>query len=141
MNRRLTPKQERFCLAYVETGNASEAYRQAYPKAVNWKPETVHKRASELLSNRVVVGRAEQLQEAARKRHAVTVDSLTEDARQAIALAMRTEQPSAIVSALQLIAKLHGLGVEKREVLNRLELSEDTAGALEEIARRTDGLD
>ncbi|SQE31532.1 Terminase small subunit [Mannheimia haemolytica] len=26
----LTPKQEAFCLAYIETGNASEAYRQAY---------------------------------------------------------------------------------------------------------------
>lgn len=27
---RLTPKQEKFCLVYLETGNASEAYRQAY---------------------------------------------------------------------------------------------------------------
>ncbi len=26
----LTPKQEKFCLAYLETGNASDAYRQAY---------------------------------------------------------------------------------------------------------------
>ena len=25
----LTPKQERFCQAYIETGNASEAYRLA----------------------------------------------------------------------------------------------------------------
>ena len=26
----LTQKQENFCLAYIETGNASEAYRKAY---------------------------------------------------------------------------------------------------------------
>ena len=33
---RLTPKQEAFCRAYVETGNASEAYRQAYPTSLTW---------------------------------------------------------------------------------------------------------
>ena len=27
---KLTPKQEAFILAYLETGNASEAYRRAY---------------------------------------------------------------------------------------------------------------
>lgn len=37
----LTPKQETFCLAYIETGNASEAYRQAYD-AENMKPDTVN---------------------------------------------------------------------------------------------------
>jgi len=31
----LTPKQEAFALAYVETGNASEAYHRAYPPAKN----------------------------------------------------------------------------------------------------------
>ena len=35
----LTPKQEAFCLAYMETGNASEAYRRAYD-ADNMKPAT-----------------------------------------------------------------------------------------------------
>ena len=29
----LTQKQENFCLAYIETGNASEAYRKAYNAA------------------------------------------------------------------------------------------------------------
>ncbi|EPZ98572.1 terminase small subunit, partial [Glaesserella parasuis] len=28
--RGLTPKQEKFCQLYIELGNASEAYRQAY---------------------------------------------------------------------------------------------------------------
>ena len=27
---KLTPKQEKFCQVFIETGNASEAYRQAY---------------------------------------------------------------------------------------------------------------
>ena len=60
----LTPKQEKFCLVYLETGNASEAYRQAYD-AQSMKPETVNKRASELLDNGVIAGRLEALTEQA----------------------------------------------------------------------------
>lgn len=56
----LTPKQEAFCMAYLETGNASEAYRRAY-NAQNMKPETVNKRASELLANGVIAGRLARL--------------------------------------------------------------------------------
>ena len=41
MAKKLTPKQESFCLAYIETGNASEAYRQAYDVGPKTKPETV----------------------------------------------------------------------------------------------------
>ena len=46
----LTPKQEAFARAYVETGNASEAYRRAYD-ADNMKPEVVKVKACELLKN------------------------------------------------------------------------------------------
>jgi phage terminase small subunit len=41
----LTQRQETFCLAYIETRNASEAYRRAY-NAGKMKPATVNKRAS-----------------------------------------------------------------------------------------------
>lgn len=60
----LTPKQENFCLAYLETGNASEAYRRAYD-CENSKPETINKRASELLDNREIAGRIEELNKSA----------------------------------------------------------------------------
>ena len=43
----LTPKQEAFCQAYIETGNASEAYRTAYA-ADRMKPEAVHVQAFKL---------------------------------------------------------------------------------------------
>ena len=46
---KLTPKQEKFAQVYVETGNASEAYRQSY-NAERMKPETIWVKASELLS-------------------------------------------------------------------------------------------
>ncbi|APY15824.1 hypothetical protein GJU94_13130 [Brucella sp. 10RB9214] len=47
----LTPKQEAFARAYVETGNASEAYRRAYNVGDKTKPESVWVKASELLAN------------------------------------------------------------------------------------------
>jgi phage terminase small subunit len=57
MNRRLTQKQENFCLAYIECGNASEAYRRAYD-AENMQPQTIHVKASELLSSGKIGGKA-----------------------------------------------------------------------------------
>jgi phage terminase small subunit len=40
----LTVKQENFCLAYMETGNASEAYRRAY-NAGKMKPAVINVKA------------------------------------------------------------------------------------------------
>lgn len=106
---KLTPKQEAFCRAYVEAGSASEAYRQAYPKARAWKPETVHKRASELLAHREVMGRVEALQAAARERHEITLDSLTSQAQSAYALARDKGRPGDMIRAIDTLARLHGL--------------------------------
>lgn len=108
----LTDKQEKFCLAHIETGNASEAYRRAY-NAADMKPETIHKRSSELMSNREVAGRIEQLRQAAAERAIVSVLSLTEELEQARALALATAQASAAVSASMGKAKLHGLLTDK----------------------------
>jgi len=60
----LTAKQEAFALAYLQTGNASEAYRRAY-NAENMKPETVNKRACELMANGAITGRLAELNAAA----------------------------------------------------------------------------
>lgn len=60
----LTPKQEAFCLAYLETGNASEAYRRAYA-ASNSSPKVVHNKASELLARGDIGVRVAALKELA----------------------------------------------------------------------------
>jgi len=57
----LTVKQEKFANLYVELGNASEAYRQAYDCSKT-KDEVVWVKASELLSSGNVSVRVEQLQ-------------------------------------------------------------------------------
>jgi phage terminase small subunit len=56
----LTPKQEKFCRCYVDTGIASEAYRMAYNTA-NMQPSTVWEQASRLLSDGKVAARIEAI--------------------------------------------------------------------------------
>jgi phage terminase small subunit len=106
----LTPKQENFCLAYLETGNASEAYRRAYD-AENMKPESINVNACKLLADAKIALRLDELREPIINRHNVTVDSLIaelEEARQA-ALTAETPQSAAAVGATMGKAKLCGL--------------------------------
>lgn len=106
----LTIKQEAFCQAYIETGNASEAYRTAYA-ADKMKTESVNRKAKELLDNGKIAARVAELQGDIKQRHNVTVDSLLaelEEARQK-ALNAETPQSSAAVAATMGKAKLVGL--------------------------------
>jgi phage terminase small subunit len=110
----LTPKQEAFCFAYIETGNASEAYRRSYD-ASNMKPETVNRKAAELLDNGKITARLALLQNIHRQRHEITVDSLVDELEQARTLAMKTETPSAAVAATLGKAMICGLIVDRNE--------------------------
>lgn len=56
----LTPKQENFCLAYLETGNASEAYRRAYD-AEGMSPSAINVEACNMLGNPKIALRLEEL--------------------------------------------------------------------------------
>lgn len=120
----LTIKQEAFCQAYIETGNASEAYRTAYA-ADKMKAEAIHVKASELLSNGKISVRVKELQGEIKQRHNVTVDSLLkelEEARQA-ALGAETPQSSAAVAATMGKAKLTGLDKQIVEMRGSLGLN------------------
>jgi hypothetical protein len=56
----MTPKQEKFCAVYVAIGNATEAYRQTYDTA-RMKPQTVNRKAKELVDNGKVAARLAEL--------------------------------------------------------------------------------
>lgn len=58
---RLTEKQQKFCEIYVETGNASEAYRQAY-SANGMSPSAINVNAAKLLKNTKVALRVRELE-------------------------------------------------------------------------------
>ena len=106
----LTQKQENFCLKYVETGNASEAYRFAY-NAENMKPESVQVSACRLLDKANVKLRVRELKAEHAERHRITVDDLIAELEEAriAALAAETVQSSAAVGATMGKAKLLGL--------------------------------
>lgn len=130
---KLTPKQAAFALKYVECGNASEAYRHAYDVSETCKPETVWVEAHKVLANPNVAQRVIQLQEAHAKRHAVTVDSLTEELNKAQEIATQEGQAAAHVSATMGKAKLHGLAIDRSKV------EHDVSDALAERLNRAKG--
>ncbi|MDW0955783.1 terminase small subunit [Mannheimia haemolytica] len=104
----LTPKQEAFCFAYIETGNASEAYRQAY-ETEDMKSETVHRKAKELMDNGKITARIEELKAEHAERHKLTVDDLLKELEEARILAREKENPNAMTQATMGKAKLLGL--------------------------------
>ena len=111
---KLTPKQERFCQVYIETGNASEAYRQAY-NTEKMKPESVNSKGYQLLQQVKITARLDELRAEHKKRHEITVDTLVAELEEARKLAFETEKAAAAVQATMGKAKLLGLVVDKQE--------------------------
>ena len=99
----LTPKQERFAQLYVELGNASDAYREAYDSKA--KPDSVHVNASKLLSDARVSLRVQELQEALEEKALWRrINSL----RVLSEIALGGEKDSDRVSAVKAINAMHG---------------------------------
>ena len=132
----LTLKQEAFAKAYLETGNASAAYRRAY-NAGNMKEESIWRKAKECMDNGKVAARINQLKGVHQKRHDITVDKLTFMTMAAYDLAMTegVAAPSAAVKASEFLGKLHGLVVERREVTLKDSVEDLTDADLGNIAR------
>ena len=116
MTDKLTPKQEVFAMAYVESGNASKAYKAAYDVNENTSDNTISVEASKLRNTPKITLRILELQELAQERHSITVDSLTDELEQARLTASEAGQASAMVAASMGKAKLHGLLTDKAEI-------------------------
>lgn len=106
----VTEQQEKFCHAFVETGNASESYRRGY-KTDNMNDNSIARKAHDVLHNVNVTARIAALREIHTKRHGITVDTLLEKLNTVFttALAADTPQSSAAVQAVMGQAKLLGL--------------------------------
>ena len=115
MKRGITQKQRSYCLAFMETGNSSEAYRRSYDTS-GMTTASVNRCAKDVYDNVNVSAMIEQLRKKAMKRNEITVDTLLdelEEARKA-ALEADTAQSSAAVSATMGKARL--LGLDKKIV-------------------------
>ena len=113
----LTVKQEKFCMVYIETGNASEAYRQAY-NCENMSSEAINVEASRLKDNPTITLRVKELKSGHIKRHELTVNDLVKELEEARKAALGADNPqsSAAVAATMGKAKLLGLVVDKTDI-------------------------
>lgn len=57
----MTNARERFAREVAAGKSQADAYREAFPRSRYWKPETLHKRASELAATGEVLGRVAEL--------------------------------------------------------------------------------
>lgn len=129
----LTIKQERFCMVYIETGNASEAYRQAY-NAEKMKEATINNKAYALLKNGEITARLDELRKEHSQRHNITVDDLIKELEETknVALSAMIPQCSAAISATMGKAKLLGFLDKKDEGKDK----EDLASALNKLIEK-----
>ena len=141
----LSPKQYNFCLAYMETGNATLAYRRAY-NAQNMKSATVNRKAKELLDNGKIAASLVTLRMPMREKMAITVESLTWKLNQACERAFQKDQLGVVVAAVIAIAKLHGLLKQKLEIqprniedLSAEELKQLLITAISDLAKENPG--
>ena len=110
----MTPKQADFVRLYFELGNASEAYKQAYNST--GKPNTLHRKANELLKHPIIKSEIEAMQEEAKNRNNITIDNVIAELEEARQTAKQSGNASAMVSATLGKAKVLGLVVDKQEV-------------------------
>ena len=110
----LTDRQESFCRHIAEGETQAGAYAKAGYKTHNINVTRVN--ACRLLTKANVQLRVRELQREAAARSSVTVESLTKKLDAMYSLAEANSQPAAGVAAVAMIAKLHGLVVDRQDV-------------------------
>jgi len=152
----LTPKQEAFCLAYVETKSPSEAYRQAYD-ASGMKPNVIAVKASELMDNPAIVARVAAIQatrevrmherfeldiervksEYAKLAYANMLDyvAVQPDGTAYVDLSRLTREQAAAIAAIEVEEYVEGKGEDARAVKRVKFKLHDKRGALSDSAR------
>lgn len=111
----LTPKQEAFACKYVECGNASEAYREAYD-AGGMSQQAIGVEACRLLDNPKVALKVRQLRDALAEVHKLTVADLLRELEEARTAALTAETVQASAAAAATMGKAKLLGLDKQTV-------------------------
>lgn len=152
---RLTPKQESFVRFYIETGNASEAYRRAY-NASRMSDNAIHVAACRLLQNSKVALRVSELRGKAAEKvvldKAWVLDRLMRNARvclgeemvklrravkdDVVEVEVHLHDAGAANRALELLGKELAMFVDRKEVGKPGDFTDLTDEQLAHIARR-----
>lgn len=108
----LTPKQAEFCRVYIETGNASEAYRQAYD-ASNMSYYAIKVEASRLLRNPTVALTIKECNCETLMKGMLTREDLIAELEEARIAALTAETPQASAATQATMGKAKLLGMDK----------------------------
>ena len=119
---RLTQKQENFCLAYLETGNASEAYRRAY-NTVGASEKTIWEKASRLLKEGKVRARLEELRTPATESAQITLSQHLSKLEELRELAKEEGKYGPAIQAEIARGKAAGLYVERSHIDGEIKIT------------------
>jgi phage terminase small subunit len=108
----LTAKQEAFCIAYLKTGNASEAYRRSYDAAGMSTP-SINRKAKELLDNGKITARLAVLREPVIQKAQITLERHLADLESLRDMAKLAEKYGPAIQAEIARGKASGLYVER----------------------------
>lgn len=105
----LTPKQEAFVLAFLETGNASEAYRRSY-ECSGMKEASINREAKALTDNPKIASRLQVLQERAAAKVTLSRSWVLEQLMDNVEKAKLAADYTASNKALELLGKTDEVG-------------------------------
>lgn len=110
---KLTQKQEAFCLVYIETGNASEAYRRAYDVKKDTKEATINRTAKEIIDKPNIAARIAELRAPVIKRAQLSLESHLKELETLRELAKQDCKWNSAIQAEVSRGKASGLYVER----------------------------
>lgn len=110
----LTSKQEAFCLAFIESANATDAYRKA---GYSGQGKTAHEAASRILKNGKVAARLKELRGPAAEKAGVTLEGHLRALADLRDKAKAARQFGPAIAAEIARGKASGVHVEKSESL------------------------
>lgn len=108
----LTPKQEAFCIAYLETSNASESYRRAY-ECEKMSATSINRAAKDVIDNPKITARLAEMRAPVVEAAQMTVAGHLERLRQLSEKAESEGKYAAAVTAEMARGKVSGFYVEK----------------------------
>jgi phage terminase small subunit len=130
---KLTAKQERYCLAYIETGKGTDAYRLAY-NAEKMSNEAIKAESGKLMAMPKIKARIAELRAPAARAAKITLESHLADLERLRDKAERTGDYGAAIRGEVARGRAAGLYVEKIDLTLTGSLAERLARARKKLA-------
>jgi phage terminase small subunit len=102
---KLSRQREDFAQAYIRLGDASKAFREAYPRSVNWKKESVWSKASETLKDVKVQLRIDELRQKLEDKFIWTREK---SVKALVSVVEEPDKKSDVIQAVKELNAMHG---------------------------------